>query len=72
MASARKRNNRISQLKDLNGEWIQEDNQRYDFIRSYFMDLLKSNGCSLENFNGFFAAKVSSNQNTMLLAEFSS
>lgn len=72
MASARKRNNKISRLKDLNGEWIQEDNERSDFIRSYFMDLLKSNGCSLGNFNGSFAAKVSPDQNTMLLAEFSS
>ncbi|KAM6545103.1 hypothetical protein CsatB_025839 [Cannabis sativa] len=71
VASARKRNNSISQLKDSNGVWVDWESGLQGVIKDYFSDLFQSSGTNLGTVLDRIRPSISCVQNEELLTPVS-
>lgn len=69
-ASARKKRNSISQLKDQNGYWHTWDSGLADLLMSYFKDIFSSRGCVVGEIINSIDTCLSEEQQNFLIAEF--
>uniref|UniRef100_A0A803QN19 Reverse transcriptase domain-containing protein n=1 Tax=Cannabis sativa TaxID=3483 RepID=A0A803QN19_CANSA len=67
VASSRKRNNRITQLQDQGGRWVNWESGLQDVIKGYFQDLFHSSGFELGTTLNGIQPTVTDEQNESLL-----
>ena len=67
----RRRRNKVGRLRRENGDWVEEEEEKKEFISNYFSDLFRSNNCTnSDQLTQAVERKVTPDMNLLLLKEF--
>lgn len=71
-ASARRKKNLVTRLKDNSGTWQEKNGGLEELVGSYFEGLFQSQGCNLGDVLSSVETRINQEQNDVLTKEFSS